>query len=128
MNNGWMGKGDGVGGGSRGRGRGRGDLTGVKPFKPAAKELEGVSDEKRSRGEVALLKVIKNKVEEEMEKEDKVEEELLVKNTPPLSKFAHICKTVRKKEERKNLKGFADSPDLHYHSFTLMKNRCCGNF
>ena len=48
MNNGWIGKAD--GGGSRGRGRGRGDLTGVKPFKPAAKELEGVSDEKRSRG------------------------------------------------------------------------------
>ena len=94
MNNGWIGKGD--GGGSRGRGRGRGDLTGVKPFKPAAKELEGVSDEKRSRGEVALLRVIKSKVEEEMEKEDKVKEELLVKNTLPLSKFAHICKTVRK--------------------------------
>ena len=106
MNNRWMGKVDGVGGGSRGRGRGRGDLTGVKPFKRVAKELEGVSDEKRSRGEVALLRVIKSKVEEEMEKEDKVEEELLVKNTPPLSKFAHICKTVRKKEERKNLKGF----------------------
>ena len=50
MNNRWMGKGDGVGGGSRGRGRGRDDLTGVKPFKPVAKELEGVSDEKRSRG------------------------------------------------------------------------------
>ena len=36
------------------------------------------------------------KVEEEMEKEDKVKEELLVKNTLPLYKFAHICKTVRK--------------------------------
>ena len=48
MNNEWIGKGD--GGGSRGRGRGRGDLTGVKIFKLAAKELEGVSDEKRSRG------------------------------------------------------------------------------
>ena len=23
---------------------------------------------------------------------------------------------------------FADSPDLHYHSFTLMKIRCCGDF
>ena len=102
MNNGWMGKGDGVGGGSRGRGRGRGDLTRVKPLKPAKE----VSDEKRSRGEEALFRVIKSKVEEEMEKEDKVEEELLVKNTPPLSKFAHICKTVRKKEERKSLKGF----------------------
>ena len=86
MNNGWMGKGDGVGGGSRGRGRGRGDLTRVKPLKPAKE----VSDEKRSRGEVALFRVIKSKMEEEMEKEDKVEEELLVKNTPPLSKFAHI--------------------------------------
>ena len=132
MNNGWIGKGDGVGGGSRGRGkgrgRGRGDLTGVKPFKPVAKELEGVSDEKRSRGEVALFRVIKSKMEEEMEKEDKVKEELLVKNTPPLSKFAHICKTVCKKEERKNLQGFADSPDLHYHSLTLMKNRRCGDF
>ena len=124
MNNGWIGKGDGVGGGSRGRGKGRGDLTKVKPLKPAKE----VSDEKRSRGEVAFFRVIKSKVEEEIEKEDKVEEELLVKNTPPLSKFAHICKTVRKKEERKNLKGFADSPDLHYHSFTLMKNRCCGDF
>ena len=41
-----------------------------------------------------MFRVIKSKVEEEMEKEDKVEEELLVKNTPPLSKFAHICKTV----------------------------------
>ena len=124
MNNGWMGKGDGVGGGSRGRGRGRGDLTKVKPLKPAKE----VSDEKRSRGEVALFRVIKSKVEQEMEKKDKVEEELLVKNTPPFSKFAHICKTVRKKEERKKLKSFADSPDLHYHSFTLMKNRCCGDF
>ena len=38
-----------------------------------------MSDEKRSRREVALLRVIKNKVEEEMEKEDKVKEELLVK-------------------------------------------------
>ena len=122
MNDGWIGKGD--GGGSRGRGRGRGDLTKLKPLKPAKE----VSDEKRSRGEVALFRVFKSKVEEEMEKKDKVEEELLVKNTPPLSKFAHICKTVRKKEERKNLKGFADSPDLHYHSFTLMKNRCCGDF
>ena len=124
MNNGWMGKGDGVGGGSRGRGRGRGDLAKVKPLKPAKE----VSDEKRSRGEVALFRVIKSKVEEEMEKEDKVEEELLVKNTPPLSKFAHICKTVRKKEERKNLKGFADSPDLHYHSFTLMKTASAAIF
>ena len=68
MNNGWIEKGD--GGGSRGRG----DLTGVKPFKPAAKELEGVSDEKRSRGEVVLLRIIKSKLEE-MEKEDKVKEE-----------------------------------------------------
>ena len=56
MNNGWIGKGD--GGGSRGTGRGRGDPTGVKPFKPVAKELEGVSDEKRSRGEVALLRQV----------------------------------------------------------------------
>ena len=52
MNNGWMGKGDGVGGGSRGRG----DLTRVKPLKPAKE----VSDEKRSRGEVALFRVIKS--------------------------------------------------------------------
>ena len=79
MNNGWIGKGDGGGSRGKGRGRGRGDLTGVKPFKPAAKELEGVSDEKRSRGEVALLRVIKSKVEEEMEKEDKVKEELLLR-------------------------------------------------
>ena len=86
MNNGWMGKGDGVGGGSRGRGRGRGDLTRVKPLKPAKE----VSDEKRSRGEVALFRVIKSKVEEEMEKEDKVEEELLMKSTPPLSKFGML--------------------------------------
>ena len=62
MNDGWIGKGDGGGsrvrgrGGGRGRGRVRGDLTGVKPCKPAAKELEGVSDEKRSRSEVALLR------------------------------------------------------------------------
>ena len=56
MNNGWMGKGDGVGGGSRGRGRGRGDPTRVKPLKPAKE----VSDEKRSRGEVALFRVIKS--------------------------------------------------------------------
>ena len=56
MNNGWIGKGDGVGGGSRGRGRGRGDLTRVKPLKPAKE----VSDEKRSRGEVALFRVIKS--------------------------------------------------------------------
>ena len=115
MNNGWMGKGDGVGGGSRGRGRGRGDLTRVKPLKPAKE----VSDEKRSRGEVALFRVIKSKVEEEMEKEDKVEEELLVKNTPPLSKFAHICKTVRKKEERKNLKGFDCKLCEDYYQFHL---------
>ena len=117
MNNGWIGKGD--GGGSRGRGRGRGDLTGVKPCKPAAKELEGVSDEKRSRSEVALLRVIKSKVEEEMEKEDKVKEELLVKNTLPLPKFAHICKTVRKKEERKNLKGFDCKLCEDYYQFHL---------
>ena len=50
------------------------DLTGVKQFKPAAQELEGVSDEKRSRGEVVLLRIIKSKLEE-MEKEDKVKEE-----------------------------------------------------
>ena len=56
MNNGWIGKGDGFGGGSRGRGRGRGDLTRVKPLKPAKE----VSDEKRSRGEVALFRVIKS--------------------------------------------------------------------
>ena len=62
-----------------------------------------MSNEKRSWGEVALLRVIKSKVEEEMEKEDKVKEEVLVMNTLPLTKFAHICKTVRKKEERTNL-------------------------
>ena len=68
---------------------------------------------------MALLRVIKSKVEEEMEKENKVEEELLVKNTPPLSKFAHICKTVRKKEERKNLKGFDCKLCEDYYQFHL---------
>ena len=82
MNNGWMGKGDGVGGGSRGRGRGRGDLTKVKPLKPAKE----VSDEKRSRGEVALFRVIKSKVEEEMEKEDMVSKE----ENPLLRRFLNF--------------------------------------
>ena len=68
---------------------------------------------------MALLRVIKSKVEEEMEKEDKVKEELLVKNTLPLPKFAHICKTVRKKEERKNLKGFDCKLCEDYYQFHL---------
>ena len=58
------------------------------------------------------------KVEEEMEKEDKVEEELLVKNTPPLSKFAHICKTVRKKEE--NLIRIEDSRHCHFAAAMIL--------
>ena len=128
----WLGKGDANHGRERGSARARGSKRklGVMSWGKGLKNigLEGrryEEEEEVKRREVAVLKI---KVEEEMEKEDKVDEELLVKNTPPLSKFAHICKTVRKKEERKNLKGFADSPDLHYHSFTLMKIRCCGDF
>ena len=45
-----------------------------------------------------------NKVEEEMEKEDKEGLSVKKNNDPP--RFAHICKTVRKKEERKKLRGF----------------------
>ena len=68
---------------------------------------------------MALFRVIKSKVEEEMEKEDKVKEEVLVMNTLPLTKFAHICKTVRKKEERKNLKGFDCKLCEDYYQFHL---------
>ena len=109
MNNGWIGKAD--GGGSRGRG----GLTGVKPFKPVAKELEGVSDEKRSRGEVALLRIIKSKVEEEMEKEDKVKKELLMKNTLPLSKGAgsfHIHRKIMKELGAMAVLGIRERPNL----------------
>ena len=56
------------------------------------------------RREVAVLKKIKNKVEEEMEKEDKEGLSVKKNNDPP--RFAHICKTVRKKEERKKFRGF----------------------
>ena len=100
MNNGWMGKGDGVGGGSRGRGRGRGDLTKVKPLKPAKE----VSDEKRSRGEVALFRVIKSKVEEEMEKEDKVEEEPVVKNPLPSPNLLISARQCARRRREKTLK------------------------
>ena len=56
------------------------------------------------RREVAVLKKIKTKVEEEMEKEDKEGLSVKKSNNPP--RFAHICKTIRKKEERKKLRGF----------------------
>ena len=46
-------------------------------------------------------KKIKTKVEEEMEKEDK--EGLSVKTSHDPLRFAHICNTVQKKEERKKL-------------------------
>ena len=44
-----------------------------------------------------------NKVEEEMEKEDKEGLSVKKSNDPP--RFAHICKTVWKKEEWKKLRG-----------------------
>ena len=69
--------------------------------------LEGRRNEEEEevkRREVAVLKKIKNKVEEEMEKEDKEGLSVKKSNDPP--RFAHICKTVRKKEERKKLRGF----------------------
>ena len=67
--------------------------------------LEGRRNEEEvKRREVAVLKKIKNKVEEEMEKEDMEGLSMKKSNDPP--RFAHICKTVRKKEERKKLRGF----------------------
>ena len=69
--------------------------------------LEGRRNEEEEevkRREVTVLKKIKNKVEEEMEKEDKEGLSVKKSNDPP--RFAHICKTVRKKEERKKLRGF----------------------
>ena len=71
------------------------------------------------------------RVEEEMEKEDKVEEENLVKSTPPLSKFEMLIMNYMNEFEIQLVDKalyFADSPDLYYHSFTLMKIRCCGDF
>ena len=67
--------------------------------------LEGRRNEEEEevkRREVAVLKKIKNKVEEEMEKEDMEGLSVKKSNDPP--RFAHICNTVRKKEERKNAK------------------------
>ena len=69
--------------------------------------LEGRRNEEEEevkRREVAVLKKIKNKVEEEMEKEDKEGLSVKKNNDPP--RFAHIYKTVRKKQERKKLRGF----------------------
>ena len=59
------------------------------------------------RREEAFLKKIKTRVEEEMEIEDKKGLKGIKKNNhPPIPKFAHICTSVQKKEERKQLMGF----------------------
>ena len=68
--------------------------------------LEGRRNEEEEvkRREVTVQKKIKTKVGEEMENEDKEVLSVKKSNDPP--RFAHICKTVRKKEERKKLRGF----------------------
>ena len=80
----WLGKGDANHGRERGRARARGSKRklGVMSWGKGLKNigLEGGRNEEEEevkRREVAVLKKIKNKVEEEMEKEDK--EELSVK-------------------------------------------------
>ena len=107
----WLGKGDANHGRERGSARARGSKRklGVMSWGKGLKNigLEGRRNEEEEevkRREVAVLKKIKNKVEEEMEKEDKEGLSVKKSNDPP--RFAHICKTVRKKEERKKLRGF----------------------
>ena len=100
----WLGKGD----ANHGRERGSKRKLGVMGWGKGLNNigLEGrkkEEEEEVKRREVAVLKKIKNKVEEEMEKEDKEGLSVKKSNDPP--RFAHFCKTVRK-EERKKLRGF----------------------
>ena len=104
----WLGKGDANHGRERGRARARGSKRklGVMSWGKGLKNirLEGRRNEEEvKRREVAVLKKIKNKVEK-MEKEDKEGLSVKKSNDPP--RFAHIYKTVRKKQERKKLRGF----------------------
>ena len=70
--------------------------------------------------EEAFLKKIKTRVEEEMEIEDKKGIEGINKNNdPPIPKFAHICTSVRKKKERKQLIGFDCKQCEHYYQSRL---------
>ena len=106
----WLGKGDANHGRERGRARARGSKRklGVMSWGKGLKNirLKGRRNEEEGevkRREVAVLKKIKNKVEK-MEKEDKEGLSVKKNNDPP--RFAHIYKTVRKKQERKKLRGF----------------------
>ena len=106
----WLGKGDANHGRERGSARARGSKRklGVMSWGKGLKNigLEGrryEEEEEVKRREVAVLKKIKNKVEK-MEKEDKEGLSVKKNNDPP--RFAHIYKTVRKKQERKKLRGF----------------------
>ena len=93
----WLGKGDANHGRERGRARARGSKRklGVMSWGKGLKNigLEGrryeEEEEEVKRREVAVLKI---KVEEEMEKEDKEGLSVKKSNDPP--RFAHICKTV----------------------------------
>ena len=92
----WLGKGDVNHGRERGRARARGSKRklGVMSWGKRLKNigLEGGRNEEEEevkRREVAVLKI---KVEEEMEKEDKEGLSVKKSNDPP--RFAHICKTV----------------------------------
>ena len=98
----WLGKGDANHGRERGRARARGSKRklGVMSW---GKGLVNIGLEGR-RNEEEEVKKIKTNVEEEMEKEDKEGLSVKKSNDPP--RFAHICKTVRKKEERIKLRGF----------------------
>lgn len=119
----WLGKGDANHGRERGRARARGSKRklGVMSWGKGLKNigLEGrryEEEEEVKRREEAFLKKIKTRVEEEMEIEDKNNNK---NNDPPIPKFAHICTSVRKKEERKQLIGFDCKQCEHYYQSRL---------
>ena len=102
---------------------GKGDATqarktGKARSRAGKRTLAGNKEEEeevKRRGE-AFLKKIKTRVEEEMEIEDKNNNK---NNDPPIPKYAHICTSVRKKEERKQLIGFDCKQCENYYQSRL---------
>ena len=108
----WLGKGDATQARKTGKARSR---AGKRTLAGNKEEEEEVK-----RREEAFLKKIKTRVEEEMEIEDKKGLKGIKKNNdPPIPKFAHICTSVRKKEERKQLMGFECKQCEHYYQSRL---------
>ena len=108
----WLGKGDATQARKTGKARSR---AGKRTLAGNKEEEEEVK-----RREEAFLKKIKTRVEEEMEIEDKKGIKGINKNNdPPIPKFAHICTSVRKKEERKQLIGFDCKQCENYYQSRL---------